>query len=115
MRFLVSLCFVLAAATPAFAAFEGPGADTCRTAAQALQLPDDTPCVLEGHIVEKLASDKDEYRFRDASGAITVDIDAKDFGGRAVTPETRVRLYGEVDKSWTGKRQVDVDRLEVLP
>lgn len=45
---------------------------------------------------------------------MTVEIDDKLFAGRTVTPQTRVRLHGEIDLKRHGDREVDVDVLEIL-
>lgn len=123
----------LSLAVPAFAAFEGPGSPQAAAssdpqttrggfqgprsghvtqAAQVAGAHDDMPCVLEGNLLEQLARDK--YVFQDASGKVVVDIDQKKFGAATVTPQTRVRLYGEVDARSHRPHEVDVDRLEVI-
>ena len=82
------------------------------TLEQALDARDDTPAILEGHVVERVG--KDKYVFQDATGKITVEIDHKVFGARIVTPQTRVRLSGEVDSEFFRRNEVDVDVLEIL-
>jgi uncharacterized protein YdeI (BOF family) len=47
-------------------------------------------------------------------GDIRVEISSPVFAGRAVTPETRVRLVGEVDVGLAG-RYVWIQSLEILP
>ena len=42
-----------------------------------------------------------------------VDIDQRKFRGQTVTPETQIRIVGEVDYDH-GNKEVDVDYLEVL-
>lgn len=114
MRYVLALLVICLLSVPALAAFQGPGvAPTVTTAAQALAAADDTPCVLEGHIVEKLKG-KDKYTFKDASGSIVVEIDDKIFGKRTVTPATKVRLTGEVDKDANEPGTIEVDRLDIL-
>ncbi len=132
MRYLTTFALILALALPAAAAFsgpgarplsepapnakhggfEGPGARGVTTAAEVKKARDDMHVVLEGRLVERLRGDK--YTFRDDSGTVVVDIDDEDFHGRTVTPQTRVRIYGEVDTEWNRPSEVDVDRLEVL-
>jgi uncharacterized protein (TIGR00156 family) len=51
--------------------------------------------------------------FKDGTGEIEVEIDDEDFRGAKITPETKVRLVGEVDKDWTSTT-VDVDLVEVV-
>ena len=94
--------------------FQGPGAELgVSTVAQAKSARDDTPCVLTGHIVRRLPSDNDHYLFRDSTGEIMVDIDDELFMGNTVTPETTIRIYGEVDNEVFERTKVDVKRLEV--
>ena len=56
----------------------------------------------------------ERYIFQDTTGKMTVEIDDKLFAGRTVTPQTRVRLHGEIDLKRHGDREVDVDVLEIL-
>ena len=122
MRYFLALLLSLALAIPAFAAFDGPGSPAggfngpgpkaLTQAAQVADAPDDTPCVLEGNVLEKLR--KDKYLFQDASGRVTVEIDGKVFGGNTVTPESRVKLTGEVEHKRRGGNEVDVHRLELV-
>ena len=125
MRYLMAFALVAALAIPSYAAFTGPGnagdkggfkgpapRDAITQAAQVKGAVDDTPVVLEGNIVEKVR--KDRYLFRDASGTVVVDIDHKDFRGQEVTPQTKVRLTGEVDSKRNRDNEVDVDRLDVI-
>lgn len=98
-------------AGPAAAQFRGPSEASVTTVAQAADARHDTDVVLEGHII---AHQREKYyTFRDETGTMTVEIDRRDFRGQEVTPETRVRLYGEVDRSVRG-RYIDVDRLELV-
>ena len=92
--------------------FVGPSSGTAQTVEQALDARDDTPAVLEGHVVERVG--KDKYVFQDATGKMTVEIDHEVFGARIVTPQTKVRLSGEVDSEFFRRNSVDVDVLEIL-
>ena len=95
--------------------FQGPTAQArITTVAAALKAWDDSPVTLTGHIVQRMAGDDDNYLFRDATGEIVVDIDHEVFMGRTVTPETRVRISGEVDKDMMERTTVDVNFLEIL-
>ena len=98
------------------AGFMGPGVNaTVTSAAQVLEAADDAPCVLEGHLVERIPQRKDRYLFEDESGRVVVKIKRKTFGPLTVTPHDRLRLMGEVE--WSGKRpnEVDVEGLALLP
>lgn len=66
---------------------------------------------LTGHIVAHQRSDY--FTFRDKTGEIRVEVEGPVWQGRAVTPETRVRLLGEVDSGFAG-RYLWVKSLEVL-
>ncbi len=128
MRFLIVLSLVLFFAFPGWAVggfqggaspagqggFQGPGGQAgVTTVAQAKSARDDTPVVLTGHIVSRAAGDHEHYLFRDSTGEIVVDIDDELFLGRTVTPETTVRLYGEVDKELMERTKIDVKSLEI--
>ena len=92
--------------------FQGPSSHSVTTVAAAHKTWDDTYVTLVGHIVQRLSND--DYLFRDATGEIVVDIDHHIFRGQTVTPQTRVRITGEVDKEFMERTTIDVDVLEVL-
>lgn len=105
------------AALPAHAQFVGPGATgrgataTATTVAEAAEARTDTRVVLEGHII---AHQFDEYYiFKDDTGTITVEIERQAFRRQTVTPDTKVRLHGEVDRGLRG-RYIEVDRVEII-
>ena len=90
MRTLLTALLVLALATPAMAAFKGPGTEPApqvmggfkgphsmgvTKASQVAAAHDDTPVNLPGHLVEQLAPYK--YTFRDETGSVVVDIDQR--------------------------------------
>lgn len=96
--------------------FQGPTAQAkVNTVAEARKAWDDTPVTLTGNIVQRLPHDDDDYLFRDATGEIVVDIDHELFMGRTVTPETKVRIFGEVDKDMMEPVSIDVKFMEILP
>lgn len=102
---------LLLPASLALAQFTGPGAhQVVTTAAAAATAADDTQVVLEGTLARQLSPDS--YEFRDATGSITVEIDAEDFP-RKVDANTRVRLHGEVDRDLRSV-EIDVKRIEIL-
>lgn len=132
MKILLSSLLLAALAVPAWAqpGFQGPGAEPgaaqggfqgptagiqADTVARALKCWDDAPVILTGNIVQRYAGSDDKYLFRDASGEIIVEIDFGVFAGRTVTPETRVRLSGKLDKDGMMEpAKVDVKVLEIL-
>ena len=124
MRLITIFLLLAALAAPAWGGFQeggnsaggfqGPGAaNGVTTVAQARAARDDTPCVLTGRIVRREAGDHDHYLFRDATGDIVVDIDDDLFMGRTVTPETTIRIYGEVDKEAFERTKIDVKRFDI--
>ncbi|MGQ9444281.1 YgiW/YdeI family stress tolerance OB fold protein [[Pasteurella] aerogenes] len=70
---------------------------------------DDQYIVLQGKIVEQVG--KDDYRIKDASGEMVVEIERGAWSGQDVSPNDEVKLYGEVDKSWN-KTEVEIHRVE---
>ena len=136
MRYLFALVLVAALAFPVMAAtdgsgFQGPGAgagtaaggffgpvsgeriDTVKDASRSW---DDTRVVLVGNIVSRQAGYDDIYTFRDKTGSILVEIDDELFHalGQKVTPQTVVRISGEVDKEFMEGTQIDVEHMEVV-
>lgn len=95
--------------------FQGPMAQAqVSTVAEARKARDDAPVTLTGHIVQRMPHDDDDYLFRDDTGEIVVDIDHKVFRGQSVTPQTQVRISGEVDQEFMEATTIDVKFLEIL-
>ncbi|RPH30918.1 YgiW/YdeI family stress tolerance OB fold protein [Buttiauxella warmboldiae] len=87
--------------------FVGPsGSNT--TAEKAKSLSDDTWVTLRGKIESRIGGD--HYIFRDSSGTINVDIDAKRWNGQTITPQDNVEIQGEVDKDWNSV-EIDVKQI----
>ena len=98
-----------------YGGFQGPTGGTDNdTVAKALKAWDESPVVLTGNIVERLAGSDDKYVFRDGTGQIVVDIDHELFWGKTVTPANTVRIAGEVDKEMFEATKIDVKFLEVI-
>jgi len=95
----------------ALAQYVGPGPAVETTAAATVRATDDTQVQLEGKLERQLRPGV--FEFRDETGTVEVEIDAKDFPPQPITADTRVRLLGEVDRDWN-RVSVDVDRLQVL-
>ncbi|WP_144213058.1 YgiW/YdeI family stress tolerance OB fold protein [Shewanella donghaensis] len=111
------VCGLLFASTTAVAAsnvnqggFLGPTRGSVDTIDKALEAKDDTPAVLTGYIVESLGDE--EYRFRDDSGEMIVEIDDKNWKGIEATPETKLTLLGEIDSKWS-TTNLDVDTVRL--
>ncbi|EPB4368941.1 YgiW/YdeI family stress tolerance OB fold protein [Citrobacter freundii] len=90
--------------------FTGP-VPTLTTVAVAKTLRDDAWVVLEGNITRQIGHEL--YEFRDASGTIMVEIDDKYWMGQNATPETRLRIEGEIDRDWNSL-EVDAKSVRVL-
>ena len=113
MRSTIVAAVVLAlASTSAFAQFKGPGAETATTVAEAKEASDDTMVSLTAHVVAQVGDD--DYTFRDSSGEMRIEIDDDLWMGREITPETMIRITGEVDRKLWGVL-IDVESFEILP
>jgi uncharacterized protein (TIGR00156 family) len=110
-RLLTTGILAIALAVPAAAQFSGPGQATVTTVAEAHNARDDAPFDLTGNIIERLRDDY--YTFQDETGTITAEIESFRFRGTTVTPETKVRITGEVERSLRG-RELEVRRLEAV-
>lgn len=126
MRRILALSFALLFAVPAHAAFEGGqpapaggfkgpahGPAAVDTVAKALKANDDSPCVLVGNIIAS-GPEREHYIFKDSTGQIVIELDDDLFAGRTVTPEHKVRIYGEVDTRFATDSEVEVDRFDIL-
>lgn len=99
-------------ATGAMAQFTGPSsAGRAATVAEAGNVRLDTVVTLTGNIVNHIRDDY--YTFRDGTGEMRVEIERDVWRGREVTPETKVRITGEVERGFRW-RYIDVDVLDVL-
>lgn len=99
-------------AAPAEARFTGPRATGQEmSVAAALRARTDTYVVLTGNIVSHLR--EDYYIFRDATGEIRLEIPAAAWGGRDISPDTRVRVLGEVDRNWAGLVYIWVMQVDI--
>lgn len=100
------------------AAFEGPSATAGTrqmTVEKALSLSFDRDDVcMVGNIVNRIMADHEKYTFQDATGSMVVEIDDEVFAGQHVTPQTRVRICGDVDAETFKPNEFDVEGLQVL-
>lgn len=112
IKYITALLFMFTLTTTASAEFVGPGATTNRVTVKSIaDMKDDTDVMLEGYIVKKIKPE--HYIFQDSTGDIEVEIDDDKFAGIKVTPQTKVRISGEVDKEWRSKT-IDVEHLELV-
>ena len=102
------------AAAAAPAGYAGPSSVALMTAKDVLaKAKDDQYVKVKG----KLTSHKggEDYEFTDASGKMTVEIDAKRFPqGVKIDHTTLVELTGEFDKETFGKSTLDVKQIKVV-
>lgn len=105
------ILFVLgfALSSSAFAQYAGPSTILTYTkVADVLsKAVDDSPVVLEGFLVKKVASEK--YLFKDSTGEIRVDIDSKYFPNTLVDEKTKVKIRGEFEKDFLVSPEIDVE------
>jgi len=96
------------------AGYAGPSSVALMTAREVLaKAKDDQYVKLKG----KLTSHKggEDYEFTDASGKLTVEIDARHFPpGARIDHTTLVELTGEFDKETFGESTVDVKQVKVV-
>ncbi len=110
----MTLLLMLTLSASSFAGFVGPGAiSTVITDIKSIDRDgrDDTNVLLEGHIIRQLS--EEYYIFKDETDEIEVEIDYGSFRGKTVTPQTRIRISGTVDKGLL-KTSVDVYYLEII-
>jgi len=114
MRAAIAAAFAaILLAGPAAAQFTGPSAlGQDSTVAAAAAARPGTYVTLTGRVQAHLRGDY--FRFADDSGDIRVEIAEGVWGGRAVGPDTRVRLVGEVDRTGGGATYVWVKSLSVI-
>ncbi|NRD71963.1 NirD/YgiW/YdeI family stress tolerance protein [Shewanella sp. VB17] len=97
---------------PAFAAYNGPNAETLiNDAKKASQAKDKSPVELTGYLVKSLGDEK--YLFRDSSGEVEVEIDNVLWRDIEVNSDTKVTLKGEVDDEWQGI-EIEINSLELV-
>lgn len=119
-RVLTGICalaiFAVFPGSNAFGAgFIGPGSHPAiLRAADVLKASDDAPCILEGRILARIEGRKNRYLFEDSSGQVIVEIKKKTFGNQTITPQSRVRLEGEVDVDDKYPNEMEVDSITIL-
>lgn len=103
------------AATAAPAGYTGPSSVPLMTAKDLLAKgKDDQYVKLKGKLLNHKGGE--EYEFADASGKITVEIDAKRFpAGVKIDHTTLVELTGEFDKETFGESTLDVKQIVIVP
>ncbi|EKF9125305.1 NirD/YgiW/YdeI family stress tolerance protein [Vibrio cholerae] len=107
-----ALIFSLLSTNMSYAGFTGPseGINTVSGVLNAGIMSDDTPVTLTGFITSSLGGDL--YRFADSTGDIIVEIESDKWFGVNVTPETKVTIWGEIEKEFRSTR-IDVSMIRV--
>ncbi|MEI6057277.1 MAG: NirD/YgiW/YdeI family stress tolerance protein [Lentisphaerota bacterium] len=77
---------------------QSPATITVTTIADAVNMANDSHIWLEGNLIKKNC--KSCYTFKDSTGEIVVKICPKVWNKLDVTPDQKVRIYGEVEKSF---------------
>lgn len=90
--------------------FNGPF-QGIKTVAEALNGSDDTPVALTGHITKSFGGEM--YQFVDSTGTISIEIDHKKWRGLSVTPETKITIYGEIEKDFAASPEIDVNSVKL--
>ena len=113
-RFIATIALAaLLAAPPALAQFTGPSQSGEESSVEAaLNARYGSYVTVTGNVYRHLR--EDYYLFRDDTGEITVEIPQGTFGGQGVSPETSVRIVGEVDRRVFGERYIWAKSLEVI-
>jgi uncharacterized protein (TIGR00156 family) len=84
--------------------YKGPGATTA-TVAEARNLRDETPVILQGKIERSLGDEK--YLFSDGTGSIVIEIDDRVWGVLSVDENEVVEINGEIDSKFR-RNEVEV-------
>jgi uncharacterized protein (TIGR00156 family) len=112
IKTIAALFAIFALTACASGGFDGPGATSRVVPVTTVNdMEDDTKVILEGYLIKQIRDE--HYIFKDNTGEIEVEIDDEDFRGANVTPKTKLRISGEVDKDWESIK-IDVDYLEIL-
>ena len=94
--------------------FQGPKAKTpLTTVSHAKNLADDTYVTLIGRVKNQLHDDE-KYTFSDETDTITIEIDRKLFQGRTITPNTKIKILGKIDKDFGQAAEIEVKSFEIL-
>ena len=121
-RFILVPALALVLAVPALASYEsrpvsggfqGPSAVSVDTAAEALKARVDSLCILEGSIISS-TNKHEHYIFQDGTGKIVVKLEDEIFEGRTITPDSKIRIHGEIEAHYLRDSYVEAEKLEVL-
>ncbi len=96
--FVMIVGLTLLAGSTLWAQFQDPEHQGHTTVSSAKEAADDSWVSLTGSIIRRV--DGERYLFRDATGEIVVEIDDDDWGQVTASPDTVLRITGEVDRDW---------------
>jgi uncharacterized protein (TIGR00156 family) len=108
-------------AASAYAQYQGPGSKAAKAAAQGpittvadvlKRGRDDQRVTLTGNVVKKVGWEK--YLFRDASGAIRIEIDDEVMPAEPFDDKTKVEITGEVERDFLQSVEIDVKAIRIL-
>jgi uncharacterized protein (TIGR00156 family) len=107
---MIGIMLAFVAGTARAQGYTGPGLDAV-TVAEAKNLRDDSPVVLQGKIERFLGDEK--YLFTDSTGTITVEIDNRLWAGLSINQNDTVEISGEVDKDFRGV-EIEVNSIKKI-
>lgn len=107
------VCILVAGGGFALADFKtsGKGSAPTSTVEECRKLYDGAWVTLDGSIVQILR--KERYLFHDTTGDMQVVIENDQWHGRDVTPTTKVRLHGKIDRD-SASVQIRVRELNIM-
>jgi uncharacterized protein (TIGR00156 family) len=103
------------------AQYQGPGSKPAKSAARGpittvddvkKRGRDDQQVTLTGHVVKKVSREK--YQFRDATGVIRIEIDDDVMPNEPFDDQTKVEIFGEVEKDFLRSVEIDVKAVRLL-
>jgi uncharacterized protein (TIGR00156 family) len=96
LRNVVILCFGLSVSNLVMAGFSGPISGAKLMTVKSMKaLKKDKEGFMEGNFIRQV--DNQVYIFKDKTGQIKVKIKHSYFEGRSVSPQNKIRMFGEAD------------------
>jgi uncharacterized protein (TIGR00156 family) len=116
-RCLIAALSLVVISTPftVVAEYQGPGAKIAQQNVSQIVLngEDGMPVTLRGRIVQKVAREK--YLFTDETAKVRLHIEDKKFPASAINDQTRLEIFGKIEKDFVQDLEIDVDKVRVLP
>lgn len=87
-----------------------------QTVSLAKKASDGQIVTLEGYITGRAGTlNPEQYLFKDDTDVIKVEIDDDIWQGKKITPQTHVRITGEIDRNPINKSvEIEVEHLEII-